>query len=193
MNQYLFLYPVQEYFSSMMDFIRSFEREGHKPSELIELIDARYRNQGYGINWLLFSQEGNAEKPDLSLVPDYVNIRQEDGILVAGISFKRHCEEKRYPNPEYVLNQLPCHKRLVIGGFHQWDCVDKVAETSHPRGIDTFVDEDTTELFFGRHTFNGIPLIRKEWDIEAIGISKEDSVYEFAKKKRQQRPWLVQV
>ncbi|MEK6861969.1 MAG: hypothetical protein AABY07_08440, partial [Nanoarchaeota archaeon] len=145
MNQYPFLFPVKEYFEGMLSLLRLPRARVNK---LTDIIDVRYRNNNYGINWLLFSREDDLLKLDLDRVPNYVNIREGDEVLVAGVSFKRHTTEELYPDSDYILNQLKPHKKLVIGGFHQWDCVDKIARRSYERGIETFVDEDTTELFF---------------------------------------------
>ena len=172
-----------------MDICRTFEREGHHPAELIRIIGARYRNNGYEINWLLFSQECELKKPDLTTVPSYWEIK-DDRILVAGVSFKKHLSEKVYADSNYVLDQLPPHQKLVIGGFHQGDCVDKVARTSYQRGIETFVDEDTTELFFGKQAFGGVPLVRERWGLRELGVSDRD--YEWVKEQRQGKPWLTQ-
>jgi len=189
MNQYLFLFPVKEYFEACLNACGTFEFRGHKPAELIHIIDARYRNKGYKINWLLFSREDDLSKPDLRQVPDFLEIEEHDGILVAGVSFGEHTSKGKYADSDYVLDQLPIHRRLVVGGFHQWDCVNRVAERSHERGIETFVDEDTTELFFGRQLFSGIPLIRKKWSLRELGIPEK--FYKFAKKRREGKPWFV--
>lgn len=188
MNQYLFLFPIKEYFRACMDFFKLFEIDGHKPTELIDIIHARYKNNGFGINWLLFSKEEDPSLPDLSQIPDYLEIN-DDRILTAGVSFKRHISKKKYADQDYVLNQLPPHEKLVIGGFHQWDCVDKIAKRSYERGIETLVDEDTTELFFGAQALYGIPLIRTDWSLKGLGISEH--AYEFVKGQRKNKPWFV--
>ncbi len=190
MNQYLFLFPVKEYFEFSLKSCRSFELEGHKASELVGTINARYRNQGYGINWLHFSLDNYSSRPCLDHVPDFMQIPESDGNLVAGIPFSRHTKEKAYADPDYVLNQLPPHSRLVLGGFHQWDCVDKIAQRSCERGTDTFVDEDTTEMFFGRATFVGIPLIRNSWSLRELGIMYD--LIEENRVLRKEKPWFVQ-
>ena len=191
MEQFLFLFPIEEYFKACLNSCRIFSFKGYQPSELIDIINARYRDNEYGINWLLFSQENNLTKPDLTKIPEYVKIQKQDGILVSGVSFKSHVSKKLYPNPDYVLGQLPEHKKLVVGGFHQWDCVDKIARRSYEKGVETFVDEDTTELFFSRRTLVDIPLIRKKWSLkEELGIP--ESLYEIAKENRKNKPWFVQ-
>jgi hypothetical protein len=189
----MFLFPTKPFIDSSLESC-AFERKGHKPCELFELIDARYRKADYAINWLLFSKDDNLSEPDLSQVPDYLKFHKKDNILNAGISFGSHISEKIYADPGYVLNQLPYHNKIVLGGFHQWDCVDKIAECSHGRGVETFVDEDTTDLFFGKRAHHGIPVKRKKWDLEALGLSgSPEYIIEFARKSREGRPWFVQI
>jgi len=162
------LFPVKECFDECIDIHRKgFEEINQKPENVIgyinNLIDVRYRNKCYGINWLLYSLGKNCSKPDLSRISSYVKIHREDKILVAGISHEKHRKERDCLNPDYVINQIPNPERLVIGGFHQSSCVDKVAEASYKRGVETFVDEDTTELFFPKMCQEKIPLERKNW------------------------------
>ena len=190
MNQYLFLFPVKEYFETLIKN-SVFKIKGHKVNELFDIINARYRTNRYDLNWLLFSQSSNVSEPDLNIVPDYVDIRRKDRILVAGISFDRHISEKVYADPDFVLNQLPTHNKLVIGGFHQWDCVNSIARKSYERGIETFVDEDTTDLFFLRRALYRIPLIRKRLNLKGLGIPEH--LFEVAIEVRKNKPWFVQV
>lgn len=193
MNQYLFLFPIRQFIDSSLDSC-AFERKGHCPSELFELIDKRYRKAGYEINWLLFSKDDNLSEPDLSQVPDYLKFRKKDSILNAGISFESHISEKIYADPDYVLNQLPSHKKLVLGGFHTFSCVERIAECSYERGDETFVDEDTTDFFFGKKAHYGIPVKRKKWDLKSLGLDgSPDYIIESARKSRKGKPWFVQV
>ncbi len=193
MDQYLFLFPIKPFIDSSLDSC-AFERKGHKPCELFGLIDARYRKAGYGINWLLFSKDDNLSEPDLSQIPDYVKFHKKDNILNAGISFENHISEIIYADPDYVLNQLPSHDKIVLGGFHQWDCVERIAERSYKREIETFVDEDTTDLFFGKRAHHSIPVKRKKWDLEALGLIRKNNFnIEYARKAREGKPWFVQI
>ncbi len=187
MNQYLFLYPVRGYFRARIEN-SLFELEGHNVGKLFDIINARYRND-FNVNWLLFSQEKDLAYPDFSLVPDYADIGEQDRVLDVGISFKDHLDGV-YADSDFVLNQLPKHERLVLGGFHQRDCVNKMAKRSYERGTDTFVDEDTTDLFFRREPLDSIPLIRSNWSLTALGIP--DWLYGGAVEIRRDKPWFVQ-
>ena len=193
MKEYLFLYPIEEYVDNcIVHRTAGFEKGMYGFSYINKLIEVRYRDEGYGINWLLFSLDTDVQKPHLDLVSRYIEIRKEDRILNAGISFERHCKEKTYPNPNLVLDHLPQHKRLVLGGFHQTDCVDRIARTSYERGVDTFIDEDTTDNFF-RATSLGIriPLERNRWTLKGLGIP--DNLMKMTREIRKNKPWLTQM
>ena len=193
MNQYLFLFPIKEYFRPCIEWYgASFEVNGCEPEHINEIIDARYRKKGYRVYWLMFSQDSNTLKPDLSGISSSIRIHGRDTILAAGVSFRKHAREKAYFAPDFVLDQVPRPDKLVVGGFHQWDCVDKIAMASYGRGIDTFVDEDTTESFFPRTSLLGkIPLERETWSLTDLGMPGH--IVEIAKEIRKNKPWFAQI
>jgi len=190
-KQYLFLYPVREYFEAL-----GWGEHYCNPnaiSNLMNIIDARYRNQEYGINWLLFSQNADNSLPDLDHVPEEIGIQRNDRLIVAGVSFDEHTTNLVYPGPNYILNQLDPHLRLVLGGFHQDDCVNKVAAVSYRRGVDTFVDEDTTHLGFGGLVLgHEVPVVRTDWTLRGLGKPIGDkAILAHILKMRKDKPWLV--
>jgi hypothetical protein len=192
MKQYLFLYPIEEYVDScIVHRTAGFEKGAYGFRYINQLIKARYRDKKYDINWLLFSLDTDNQKPDFGLISPYFEIKKQDRILNAGISFERHCKEKIYFDPSFVLDQLPPHERLVLGGFHQNDCVDRIAKTSYERGVSTFIDEDTTNHFFIATSLGTkIPLAREKWSLKDLDIP--DSLIEAAKEIRKDKPWLTQ-
>ena len=101
-----------------------------------------------------------------------------------------HISKKLYADPDYVLDMIPHPDRLVVGGFHQWDCVNTIAEASFRRGNKTFVDEDTTEMFFSRTSSKGKIPLEKE---ERSGIGTNDEITEIEQMLRKNKPWLIQV
>lgn len=189
MDQYLFLFPVEEYFNSVI-LVTKFCERGYKIDELFDMIDARYRKNDYEINWLLFGRKDDESKPDLAAVPNYVRMFKDDKILDAGVSFEKHTSKCVYADPDYVLKQMPPHKKLVLGGFHTYDCVSKMAKKSHESGVDTFVDEDTTDFFFVRKHIQKIPVVRKNWTLEGLG--NREFMLDHIKKYRKDKPWFVQ-
>ncbi|MCK4669997.1 MAG: hypothetical protein KAT43_02245 [Nanoarchaeota archaeon] len=191
MAQYLFAYPIREYFDEEIES-SSFDYRGGNATKLMGIINARYRNYGYGINWLFFGKPDDTSVPDTESASSIMDIREEDGILVAGVKFRPEFRESQYPNPYFILDQLPSHKILVLGGFHWQDCVDRIAKASYERGIDTFVDEDTTDKFFYREGIQDIPLIRTVWTLRELNGEMPDEDYEFAVEFRKNKPWVVQ-
>jgi len=123
-----------------------------------------------------------------------IELNQEDKIIYVGMDEKTHCTEQQdgtfpYPNQDYILNQFGKVKILRVGGFHMWDCVEKLAKRAYERGIDVLVDEDLTEFFVSRlrdsdfavdkyPTYN--PSKNNGWALESF------------MKAREGRPWLWQ-
>jgi len=197
MKAFLFLYPIRKYFEVWLKkHQRAFEENNYDQRRINDIINARYRQREYSIHWLLFSTDEDSKKPDLSMVSDYITICKEDTIIVAGISARDYFGESslglKNPDPSFILAQIPNLTKLVLGGFHQWDCVNKLAECAYQKGIPVFVDEDTTELFFATTYLCGdIPLIRETFTLADFGISK--NMMEFDRKMRRDKPWFTQI
>lgn len=109
-------------------------------------IDLRYRRNDFQIYYAVF---------DGSLVSDVIELQQQDRTIEVGLSFKTNTtkqpnDEYLYPDQDYILDQIGDVSVLRIGGFHMWDCVEKLARRAHERGLDVLVDEDLTEFFPGR-------------------------------------------
>ncbi|MFC1663802.1 hypothetical protein ACFL0A_01625 [Patescibacteria group bacterium] len=143
----------------------------------------------------MFSKENGSKDPDLSsLAINHIRMKHGDTVIASGISFKTHTEKSKYPDPEFIICQIPELTEIILGGFHQWDCVDKLASYAYQKGVVTFVDEDTTELFFSRTTVLGdIPLIRKKLTPKEIGFNRRGLELELFRKLRKDKPWFVQI
>jgi len=87
-------------------------------------------------------------------------IVKEDKIIYTDILFTEnsaideHGNEKKnftpkYPNIQFLINQLGDIEKIVIGGYHFADCVKRVGETALAMGVNALVDLDLTDLFFG--------------------------------------------
>ena len=195
MRVFLFLYPIKDYveFSIQNNFL--LER-GLDPKRLSQIIDYRYRKRGYKVVWLLFSQGRWLHKPDRRRFSEIFEVVPEDLVLGCGVSFANHCANRHYPNLSYVFSQLPNPiDELVVGGFHQWDCVDKAAAFAHRKGITVRVDEDTTQFFFSTTASDGpIPLRRRGPDLyKLFSRFGDDWMLEFVTEKRKKRPWFDQI
>lgn len=140
MDTFLFLYPHEEIFEVELEF-------GHAPHAeyrrmLNACIDERYRRKGFRIAYLVLDDEP---------VSPIIELRRSDRIIPAGMDAATHRTKRPdgtypYPIPHQALDAL-LPARLRLGGFHLWDCVERMARAAHGRGIDTLVDEDLTEFF----------------------------------------------
>ncbi|MGM5488181.1 MAG: hypothetical protein ACQESG_04495 [Nanobdellota archaeon] len=76
---------------------------------------------------------------------------------------------------------------LRLGGFHLWDCVERVAKRAYNRGLDVLVDEDLTELFTSRMQ---LPEFRT--DRYPCYRAPEHPYYQEFLHQRKGKPWLWQ-
>ena len=147
MKQFVFLYPIPQ----IMDFEIKNNSYGRNfksyktlyKKKLNECIDLRYRQEGYKINYALFD--------DCSL-SEIMDFKEKDRIIKVGLDFKVHTIKREddtypYPSQDYILDQLGEVDRLIVTGFHMWDCVERLARRAYERNLDVLVDEDLTEFF----------------------------------------------
>lgn len=194
MSHFLYLYPIKEYIETSIKYNttnRSIDKEAETLEHLNKIIDKRYRENPYNIYWLTFSDEhGNT---NYDIIDDRIYIDATDSIIDNGLTFTEHIKQGKYPHPGRIIDKLGDIEKLVIGGFHQADCVEKVATYSHNSGIDTFVDEDTTDNYFTKSKFVDIPLIREEYSLESLFSDfLADGFIEDIKEAREDKPWLTQ-
>lgn len=187
MKKFLFLYPIPEIIdfeikSNGWVFFRGGEESFRKEymRALNSCIDLRYRQKDFGINYALFND---------SSVSDIIEVRKSDRIIRVGLDFKTHTANKVYPNQDVTLNQILPTEKLVVAGFHMWDCVDKLARRAYERGIDVLVDEDLTEFLAGRFLepwfkVGSYPSYNPKQMSESLRIQFMSA--------REKRPWLWQ-
>ena len=197
MRYFLLLYPVREY-------VEVFTK-GHSPSVTERLgglfrtlIEERYRRKGFKVAKVFFSTIADSSRPDLFRAWKFIPIEKDDIVIACGVTFEEHRWAKVYPKESRILSFLqPPIEELVIGGFHLWDCVEKMAKYAFEQGIPVSVDEDLTEvLFFAVIGREGIPISREE----SIRQTKEEMkrlrgtvIWEIMREVRQGSPWLLQV
>lgn len=128
----LFLYPVKDFFLS----------GNQKYEDIInlmnEMINLRYRQKGYQINYLVFLDREVA----------YFDVYEEDKILKSNVELSPCINNKQdipYTDNTLIQEQLGKVDELVVCGFHEVDCVRKVARHFTDLGIDTMVDIELTE------------------------------------------------
>lgn len=123
--------------------------------ELINYLLDQYREEGYRVTWLHFSRFG---KPDVRLHHDLFRVREDDDIVPAGIAYEDIFYEMppvvtdgmidpRYPDEAGILSRL-CPEEVVIGGFHESDCVQRFRWAAREQGIPASVDSLITDSFF---------------------------------------------
>ena len=149
MKVFLFMYPLGQFFEEVPDLLSfSFEPERGPLSRddlygIDKIIDARYRGQGYEIAWVFYGQRGKKHLPDATNLTRYVTI-QPDDLLISSGSYTGE------PNFDFIFGQLPEGiDELVVGGFHWTSCVAFTADYAiEALGLNTYVDEDTTQTYF---------------------------------------------
>jgi hypothetical protein len=156
--------------------------------KLNQSITERYRNNTFGINWIVLDNES---------ISPYVDFRSGDKFISSGVSFvltdKKEKTLTGYPNFEYLVDEIGDCEHLRVGGHMIWDCVSKLAEAAHKKGLDVLVDEDLTD-FFQMHIRE--PLFRtgvypsiniKEW-LKQKGM--DDAFEDFMSPRA--KPWFYQ-
>lgn len=185
MKEFVFLYPIPEYFDSRIE-VDSYGKEGgieafraRYKDLLNQCIDLRYRKKGFGINYVIF---------DRHAISDVIELQPADRILNAGIDFST-LKKYIYPNPDDILNQLGALRILRVAGFHLTDCVEKLAKRAYEKGLDVLVDEDLTQLFGGRMDDDDFKID----EYLSIGPKRSwGASYYFYIERRKNRPWLWQ-
>jgi hypothetical protein len=198
MKGFLFLYPDKEHINWAVEqnswWMNPREKGEYigKCEFLNKVIDRRYRQRGYLVNWVLFCKGDDRGLPNRSSISELIDIFDSDKIISAGISRNEHMLGKTYPSEEFVLAQIRDieHLRtLRIGGFLSSDCCGRVAKYAYEKGIgDTLIDEDLTEQFFLsiRHGLVGIkPKLKKRREF----ISRILPVHRYNAMRNV--PWLV--
>jgi hypothetical protein len=195
---FIFVYPIAEYFEYLhkihdwhdFDTARSI-------AKFDKMIDERYRKQGFGIYWLMFSKKKQPFKPDLSRFSNHVTILADDHIIASGIhGFEKAADGNWiYQNPEFVARQLPENLTAVaVGGFHGYDCPGKIAQFYHECGTEAMVDIDLTDFLIAREDLRQeVPVVRTKYDMESIyAVHDDPGFYEDMVAAIERQPWIRQ-
>ena len=155
---FLYLYPIEEYTKIFLLKNDKFYDEWNikRPLPILnECIQKRYRDKGYQVVFALY--------PDKNIYG--ITPQQKDKIIYTDITFndasayysdgnQKENFIPKYPNEQFLLNQLGHIDELVIGGYHFKDCVTKVGQAAMNIGINTTIDLDLTDLFFSLYRNN---------------------------------------
>ncbi len=115
---------------------------------LINKLIEEYRGQDHRVYWGVFSDPKNKSKVGPKSISDIFEVREEDKTLPVGVTAEELIHDYKYPNEQYILNQMPNLSSLVLGGFHETDCVSRIAVQAGKIGIPTKIDRFLTEHFF---------------------------------------------
>jgi len=190
----LVLYPIKEYFEN--------DLKHEQPEMVVKMVEnyndlIRKRWKGYNVVFVLFSHEtGWKIAPSIHQMWGGIRTYPGDVFLSCGVKWKDHTEKLVYPKPMNIVGHFPDAEEIVIGGFHMWDCVERIAKCSHEWGKKTFVDEDMTEFFFYHMRTRGRILIDREQSLQETLTEMRESCHDGLKMftdARKEKPWLVQV
>ena len=152
----------------------------------------RERYPGFQVVCVFFSKLGEKKEPDTSQKWNLFSLEESYIIEASGVTFADHCDNQTYPKESDILALCPDPiDELIVSGFHFSDCVEKIARYVHEQGIQVFVDEDLTNLFF-YGTKGGVPVSRAASIRRTKKSLRESSLLDFARESRRGRPWLVQ-
>jgi len=193
MKIFLFLYPIKSFFDfTARRYSKIFEDKETNPEKINEIINVRYRQNGYTVYWILPGKEENVLEPGLDLFSDCLKKREGDVLISSGIPRSVIRKEGKPPDYEFILSQMRDVKEVVIGGFHQWKCVDDLARYFYNKDIPVTVDEDTTDAFFETTSRCGeIPLTREVFTRSCLGI--RDVELGLERYLRNKKPWFAQI
>jgi len=197
------MYPIKGYINN--ESTGDKVEDGIRLQRLNDIIACRYRKRSYLVYWLVFCREGAITEPDMSLVDPRMNIRERDKFVVAPVT-REQIRLSIYPCCKRILSHFVGVTEFVLGGFHQTDCVDKMARAACDEGMRVRVDEDTTDCFFMNANCGYLsPIYRtpQEYALDFVGQlrnSKDSFVRSLSpvsirdhQEERRRKPWLVQL
>ncbi|MFH1607868.1 MAG: hypothetical protein ABIA78_01930 [archaeon] len=161
----------------------------HYSRILNKCIDKRYREKGFKINWVIFKDH---------TISNVIDVQDGDIIIEADIDFRTHTTKRvdgtyQYPNNDFILNHIGDSSLVRIAGFHRWDCVDKLAKRAYERKNSVLVDEDLTEMFYGRFKDKNFRVDKyPTYNPRQFDTKEDDYLFKQFMKARENKPWLWQ-
>ena len=150
---FLYLYPIEEFTKIFIfdDDSLYDELNIQRPFPILnECIKKRYRDNGYKVVFAMYPDKeifGLEKKDEDQIIYSDITFKQASGYYEDGREKPK--SEIMYSDEQYLISQLGNVDELVVGGYHYSDCVKRLAEEAIETGIDTLVDLDLTDLFFG--------------------------------------------
>lgn len=203
MKSVLVLYPIEPYAKYALGKSESAEARAKCAKLYQRLISKRYPD--FQMVYVFFSSKKDMDKPNKSLLWKGFVIKPEDIVGACGVTFKEHCRQELYPNPKDIIALCPRPiEKLIVCGFHMWDCVEKTARFAYKQGIDVKVDDDLTDFFFfylGNRWSKRFPNSTIPFSLEE-SLEKKRKIFEITggirgleriRVVREKRPWLDQL
>jgi hypothetical protein len=198
MRAFLFLYPTKYYVSHECERTLPNMPKAKIVKRLNQIIHRRYRQRGYQIFWLVFGRSDNARQPDVDSISPVINVAPQDKVISAGVRFYADGtgREFEYARSDFVLRQMgkPLD-HVVLGGFHQNDCVDKMGRAFYEQEISVVVDEHLTHRYFILMQREVQIPDRCRLSIDAFHppiLPGDDFHRVMAVENRKNKPWFVQ-
>ena len=129
---FLYLYPIEEY-------TKVFEND-NSLAVLNECIQKRYREKGYQVIFALYPDKnlyGIIPQPNDRIIYTDITFKEASGYNEDGT--KKEDNDIKYPNEQYLINQLGFVDKIVIGGYHAQYCVRRVCEYALECGINSII------------------------------------------------------
>ena len=186
-KSFVFLYPQPEIFNWELRY-KNNEFKRRYEIALNHCIDERYRKKDFTIYYALL---------DDGMISEVIHRRRNDRIICVGMDSSTHRTEVNgaypYPNQDFILNQLMPTDLLRVGGFHAFDCCNRLGARAYERGIDVLVDEDLTQFF-------SLVFQHKDFKCDvypSVNHRKElaphsDRLWKHFISRRENKPWYIQ-
>ena len=124
---FILLFPQEEYFGSYINEIDMFKK----------CIKERYIDDNYEFIIINYKDSIN----------NIINLIC-DKCIQSAITFEQ--SKKQYADFEYIVRKLDVEAfdKIVVGGFHCFDCVEKLANEIYKINKSVLIDSDLTEMFW---------------------------------------------
>ena len=163
MTDVLMVYPVKQYVERTnlvhprtfnLDFVVGEEAKylGVDPARILKrfklvnnLLDV-YRENGK-VYWLCFARGRNKSLPKSGDISSLYEVHPRDEILSAGVTYEELNFQRPavYPDAQFVLGSIPHLDELMLGGFHEDDCVRRFHLAACNAGVKCQIDSWLTE------------------------------------------------
>ena len=144
---FILLFPQKEYLGTFQNCTTLFN----------ECIRKRYLDHGYAFYVVKYKNS------DLGIVTE-TPTQTFDADITFEASSPKTLKDWRYADFKFISENLPIEdcSQIVIGGFHCYDCVEKLANEIYSLNKNVLVDTDLTEQF------DVISQHQNNWDIKTF-------------------------